>query len=1051
MKPLRSLVFAHSIATFLSLAAAARAEPTGIFLDPAASRTHIAFVAARTLYIADRKGGVARPLMRDPIAHTPRFSPDGRSLAYGGLLDGHTDLFVIPVAGGKPHRVTHTPFGKAICEWTPDGRLLFATNPFSFYRAAMQLYTVPARGGLPKQLPVAFGGEGALTPDGRWLAYTPTWQAIRSWKRYAGGMAQRIRLLDLKTGAARRLTAWHGTESRPMWRGDTLYYLSDEGPEHRLNLWRYDMKSRKRRQLTHFQEFDVQSPSMAPGPDGKGEIVFQYAGGIRSLDLARGTTKPIDIVLPVEDRKVGVRLADVGRNIPNADPSPDGAKMAVEARGDIWIAPAGEGAQKNLTHSSGVAERDPAWSPDGRWIACFSDATGEYELTLISADGSATPRTLTKLGRGFRTRAVWSPDSRRIAFTDQANQLLVCSIADGRTTVVDRDRAQQPQYAWSPDSRSIAYTRTGRNRLRALMLRRLDGGSASHSITEGMVDDSSPAFAPDGHTLYFISRRNFQPTFDVQATRYVVANADVLMAMALTADDSLASMATPVRTERGSLAGLEVTATGKPIYLHVGSDGRTSLRLVTPNPSAARDESTVLESVTEFRLSADKSHALVRTGAVVGVVDASPKQTLSRKLDASAMKTEIDLPAEWRQIYLDLWRLYRDYFYDTGMHGQDWKSIREKYRPLLAKCLTREDVNYVLGELVGELSVGHGYIVSRGDVAPFTTVDVGLLGADFEVDRGAYRIRRILRGAPWDPEGAGPLSQPGVRVSEGDYLLAVDGRPITVDKDPWSAFDGAAGRQVNLTVSSRPVIDAQAREVVVTPIGSESALREADWTERNRREVARQTGGKVGYIHVPDYNSRGAASFERQFRAQIDRQALIVDARFGQGGFLGDAFFEVLSRRPLNYVGGRYGPVEPNPKMQVLGPKCLLINGMTISAGENFASYFKIGGIGPVIGSRTWGGLVGLNGNPALIDGGYWNIPDAPFFRGNGRWMVEGWGVEPDVPVDDSPESMARGKDLQLQTAIRAMQKALAKNPGRLPSLPPHRNRTGIGVPTNER
>jgi tricorn protease len=423
--------------------------------------------------------------------------------------------------------------------------------------------------------------------------------------------------------------------------------------------------------------------------------------------------------------------------------------MAVEARGDIWVAPVGEGTPQNLTRSSGVAERDPAWSPDGRWIACFSDTTGEYELTLLSPDGSARPRTLTKLGPGFRARPVWSPDSKRIVFTDQANRLLVCSVADGRTTVVDRDPAMQPpQVAWSPDSRRIAYTRTNPNQQRALWVRGADGASPPRRLTEGMVDDSSPAFGPDGRTLYFISRRSFQPPiFDVQATRYVVANADALMAMELNSDGTPAGVPTPLRTERGSLAGLEVTADGKPIYLHVAVDGRTSLRLVTPpGASAPPDEKTVLESATEFRLSADKRHALVRSGADLGVVDTAPAQKLSRKLDAAAMKTEIDLAAEWRQIYLDLWRLYRDHFYDAAMHGVDWRSVREKYRPLLARCLTREDVNYVLGEMVGELSVGHGYIVSPGDASACSAPISRSTGARTGFGRSTAAPRGIRTG-----------------------------------------------------------------------------------------------------------------------------------------------------------------------------------------------------------------------------------------------------------------------------------------------------------------
>jgi tricorn protease len=1046
---------------------------SGLKQFPTISRTHVAFIFANDLWVAPRDGGVAVPLTDAPGMKTnPLFSPDGKSIAFSGNLEGNYEIYTITIDKGSPHRITHLPTGEGLCQWTTDGKLLFYTNSLSFNNLAMQLFTVPATGGLPTRLRVSYGGEGAISPDGEWLAYTLDWPVslMENWKHYRGGMARDIWLFNLTTNESRQITDWLGTDARPMWRAHVVYYVSDAGPENRLNIWEYNTKTGLRKQLTSFDEYDVRNPSIGPGQHDQGEIIFQYGPDLCLLDLGTGKSRVLEITIPENQREVKAARVDAAKFITTSSLSPTGDRVLLNARGDIWTLPVEKGTPRNLTNTSGVFERDPAGSPDGKWIAYFSDATGEYELYVMNSDGSSA-RQLTRSGPGFRFRPAWSPDSTRIAFVDQSNTIFIHTIAGNETRRIAADEwDSQPQVRWSPDSSWLAYNKMGENLHRSLWLYNTDTGSA-RQITSGMFDDNSPSFDPAGNYLFFDSTRNFAaPSFSANRN-FIYSNEEALIAVPLRKDVPSPLSPDPARKDRlppdklridiegfearsvrlpidgWALEGLEVTSEGNPAYVQLKIGAQRVLKVFDLK---TKKERTIAEA-NSFALSADGKHALVSTGSGLSVVDTSSDQPSPKQISLAGMNVEIDRRAEWRQLFNDQWRLYRDFFYDQNMHRMDWPLMRQRYAKMLDACMTREDVNFVLSEMAGELSVGHAY-GGGGDLEQAPRVPIGMLGADFELHNGAYRITRIYEGGSWNTNGRGPLGQPGVKVKPGDYLLAVNDKPIDINQDPWAAFVDLADKDTTITVSDKPVIDSSARKVVVKPAAADIGFRYLAWIEANRSYIARKTGGRVGYIHLPDFSTPGLNSFVTQYYGQIDKEALIIDLRWSSGGSIPDVLIKLMDPRVFNYLGGRYSKNRPTPSRIHRGPKCLLVSGMSVSAGENFAYTFRKVGLGKIIGNRTWGGFVGLNGNPGLIDGGYFNIPNAPFFEDDGTWLIEGHGVDPDIEVINDPTNLVAGIEPQLDAAIKQMTYELKIKPfvkARKPAVSRDRRR-GIVSPSEK-
>lgn len=1096
----------------------------GMLRYPDISADRIVFVYANDLWVVGREGGVAAPLASPPGEEQfPRFSPDGKSVAFVGNYDGDRDLYTVSVEGGLPLRVTHHPADEWLWDWGPDGRLWFSMNGAVSLRRQSQLFVVSPTGGLPELLPVPYGAQGALDPGSRWFAYTPNSRDHRTWKRYRGGQASDIWLFHLDTHLSRRVTTWEGTDTAPMWGNGRLYYSSDAGPAHRMNIWFFDPASGERRQVTQFRDFDIKWPAVGPGPNGKGEIIFQKGAGLFVLDLATEVTREVDVTLPGARPRLRPRRVDVSGGIAEWQLSPRGKRVLLEARGDLWTLPEKHGSPRPLTRTSGVAERDPAWSPDGRAIAYFTDATGEYELSVRSADGSGTPRSLTSFGPGFRYRPTWSPDSQMIAFHDKAGAVFVYSMESGQSTLIDTDpNGDGSSLNWSSDSRWLAYTKSEANLQSAVWLYHVPS-KETHRVTHGFFNDASPTFDRQGKYLFLISNREFTaPEYEDLGTTFVYSRTDRVLAIPLQADqappwrpksdeepvgedsvdgdadsqrssddpaaagesprgaadvaadtdaddgedssglpapapevvidlDGLERRATLLPIQRGSLASLAVSHDHKLLYVRrPEADGGEAKIQLFDLGDEKKVEKTVLTGFDSFRLSADGKRLLVRQGDRFAVVDSAPDQEVKDYAPMHNMQAVIDPREEWRQLLRDAWRIQRDFFYDPQMHGVDWPAVYDQYAGMLADCASREDVGFVIGEMIAELNVGHAYS-SGGDLDDQPRVSCGLLGCDFELvhenGHSAYRIRRIHHGAPWDVDARGPLGQPGLKVSEGDYLLAVDGVLIDPALDPWAALLGTAGQPLPITVSSIPFLDESARVVVVEPVADDSALRQRSWIEDKRRYVETKTDGRVGYVYVPDTGVNGQNELFRQFFGQRHKPALIIDERWNGGGQIPTRFIELLDRPATNYWAVRDGRDWVWPPDSHQGPKCMLINGMAGSGGDMFPALFRQSGLGPLIGTRTWGGLVGISGNPRLIDGAVTTAPRFAYYEVDGTWGIEGHGVDPDIEVIDDPARMVNGGDPQLDRAIQVMLEALANAPARVPERPKYPDRSGMGLP----
>jgi tricorn protease len=1102
----------------------------GMLRYPDVSATQIVFVYADDLWLVPREGGVATPLASPPgMESFPRFSPDGKTIAFVGNYDGNRDLYTVKTSGGVPTRVTYHPTSEILSDWTPDGKLLFFDNGLAGRNRQTQMFMVSPQGGLPEMLPVPYGAFGAISPSGEWLAYTPHTADTRTWKRYRGGMATDIWLFNLKSHAAKRATTWEGTDTQPMWQKDQLYYLSDDGPSHKLNIWLYDPSSEKHRQVTNYADFDIKWPAIGPGPKGTGEIVFQYGADLMLLDLATEKAKKVEVTIPGARPTLRPQAVDASKFIANASISPTGKRALFEARGDVWTAPAKEGSPRNLTRTSGVAERYPAWSPDGKWIAYSSDGTGEYQLTIAPADGKGETKTLTHTDKSWKANLSWSPDSKNIAYSDQTGTLYLVGIDGGDPVVVDKDPYAGdllPPAAWSHDSRWIAFARRDEDAsLPSIWLYEVEA-KAKHQVTSGMFADGSPTFDRKGDWLYFSSSRSFVPTYGELDTSFLYADTQVLLAVPLRTDvkspllaksdeegagakkkegdekkeegkkkdddkgdsgkdgdqkkddkprekveialDGFERRAIQLPPEPGVFGRLAVNEKGALIYARMpiqGSSAKPSIKIFDMFDDEP-EEKSVAEGTGNFEVSADGKKMLLMKEGGAAIVDAAANEKggpggaggkpskdgagKGDKVVTDGMIAWIDPRAEWNQLFTDAWRLERDWFYDPNMHHVDWAKVRKEYAQMLADCVTRQDVAYVIREMISELNVGHAYY-SGGDFGDEPKMSVGLLGCDFALKDGAYEISRIYHGGAWDADARGPLSEPGVDVKEGDYLLAVNGAPIDTSRDPWAAFQGLANKTIRLTVSAKPKMDADAREVVVKSTDSETDLRYRAWIEEHRAYVEKKTGGKVGYIYVPSTGIDGQSDLVRQFYGQTQKAALIVDERWNSGGQIPTRFIELLNRPVTNYWARRDGKDQPWPPDAHQGPKCMLINGLSGSGGDAFPAYFKMMQIGKVIGTRTWGGLVGLSGNPGLIDGAEVTVPTFGYYKKNGTWGVEGHGVDPDIEVLDDPSKMVDDgshavKDPQLDAAIALMLDEIAKHPYTPPKKPAYPDRSGMGV-----
>lgn len=1241
-----------SLSAVVGLLEAAQAQTTtphaGMLRYPDVSATHIVFMYANDLWVVPREGGTALPLSSPSGPELyPQFSPDGQSIAFSANYDGNRELYVLPTQGGVPMRVTHHPTFERITGWSKTNQLIFAAGGLSGQNRMTQIFTVSPQGGLPQKLPVPYGTNGALSDDGRWLAYTLHSTDGATWKRYRGGKATDIWLFDLQDKKSKKITDWEGNDTLPMWYGDYVYYLSDQGEGHRMNLWRFNTKNNRREQVTQFKEFDIKWPSV--GPDA---IVFQYGSQLRLLDLKTSQSRVVNVSISGDRPRLRTQRIDVAPFLQTMSLSPTGKRVAAGARGDVWTAPAKEGTPRNLTRTSGIAERSPSWSPDGRWIAYFSDKDGDYELYVTQSDGMGETKQLTRNTKIFKQNIWWAPNSKHLLFSDKTGSFYLHSLDTNQTVLMDKDPwgfAFAP--SWSSDSQWIAYTKgMEKSRERAIWLYNVET-KEKRAITSGMTNENTPTFDRKGDYLYYVCSLSFSPMYEDLGTTWIYAGTELIVAVPLRKDvkspylpksDEETWKEEKKEDERktildGAFSGqpdpfvalqeinplLAIQASDAPGYLKVelaqvdevsgewratasgsqipggsltltmrlkleagnqvsgtiesplGSadvtgtfnptsksltvsasvsgvvvtisatitDGKMSgtgevqgltfqisAERVGGAPKAAtqppaegakpeakpaeqkseekkiaidlegiesrgmmlpiragqftqlavndkghllftrfpargsteppaiklfdlndekREEKTVAQGASGFSLSADGKKLLVVRGAAASIQDAAAGAQ-GEPVVTTGMWSEIEPREEWRQVFHDAWRIMRDYFYVENMHGVNWEAVRAQYEKMLPDCNSREDLTFVISEMISELNVGHAYY-QAGSAEPEPGIGVGVLGCDFELSNGAYRISKIYEGGAWDVDARNPLRAPGIDIQEGDYLLAVNGVPLDTRKDPWAAFIGMADRVVTLTVSKKPTKDSDARDVLFRTLSSDSNLRYRAWIEHNRKIVEEKTGGRVGYIFVPDTGVNGQNDLVRQFMGQRGKDALIIDERWNGGGQIPNRFVELLNRPATSYWARRDGNDWVWPPDGHNGPKCMLINGLAGSGGDAFPYFFKQAGLGKLIGTRTWGGLVGISGNPGLIDGHGITVPTFGFYEKDGTWGIEGFGVAPDIEVVDDPALMWDGGDPQLDAAINHMLDELRRNPYIPPKRPAAPDRSGSGIKKDDR
>lgn len=1061
---------------------------TRMLASPAIAGETIAFVYADDVWVAGADGSHPRRLTSHPgEERNPALSPDGTLVAFTASYDGNADVYVMPVAGGEPKRLTWHPGDDVVLGFTPDGKVLFSSQRAVFTRRHSQFFTVDARGGVPAALPVPSGDMGAISPDGKFLAYTPLGERFRQWKNYRGGTASRVWILDLADLSHREVPKPKGgcNDTRPMWSGGTVYFLSDRDGE--FNLYAFDPKGGEVARKTHHEKFPIEGASA-----GAGKIIYEQAGYLHVFDPASDRDTRLKVGVAADLPEARARRVGGPKYVRSADLSPGGKRAVLEYRGEIVTVPAKKGDPRNLTETPGTHERAPVWSPDGKSIAYFSDASGEYSLHVRPQDGKGEARAYALNGSGYYERPAWSPDSKKIAFIDNTRTVRWIDLGSGKVTRV----ASEPVYGpiktltvtWSPDSRWLAYTLNNKVGFQTVWLYSLEK-QESFPLTDGLAEAGEPAFDAGGKYLYFLASTDAGPLknwFDQSFTDMPVTLVPYLVTLqaatpnpllkesdeegaeaadkkeepkkpeaekkdAKPAEKKEGSEAKPVKpvvidreglsgrivavpVEPGMIGSLAAGGEGQVYYIRQpsvrpmreqGGAGKPSLRRFDLK---TREEETLAEGVDDFRLSADHKKLLYRAGEALGIVDAGKFNKGDGAVAAvGAISVRIEPRTEWAQIFREAWRLNRDEFYAENMHGADWEAVKKKYEALLPHLATRGDLNRVIRAMLSELSVGHSYLGGGDRLYEPKAVPVGLLGADYEVHDGRFRFKTIYGGAYWDPGLKAPLTAPGVSVKPGDYLLAVDGRDVKADGEVYRHFEGTVGRRVELKVG--PHADGKdARTVVVEPIGDEDGLRNRAWVEGNVRKVHERTKGRVAYVYVPNTAGAGYTSFKRYFFPQADKEAIIVDERFNGGGQVADYYIELLRRPLVSYWATRHGEPLRSPNAAILGPKVMIVDETAGSGGDLLPWMFRKFGLGPLVGKRTWGGLVGILGFPELMDGGGVTAPNLAIFTEDG-WVVENEGVAPDVDVEQDPAAVAAGKDPQLDRAIEMALEALAKSP----------------------
>lgn len=1059
-----------------------------MFREPDVSESLIAFVYAGDIWTVSKSGGQATKLS-SPAGEEkfPKFSPDGTQIAFTANYDGNWDVYVIPTTGGLPRRLTSHGSYDQVIEWHPDGsKILFTSSRESGRQRFAQFFEISKEGGQPQKLTVPYGSLGSYSADGSKLAFNFKSRINRTWKRYKGGWAPDIWTYDLASNSSVNITNNASSDEFPMWVGDKIFYSSDDGPNARYNLWVYDTNAGTNTQITNYSEYDIHYPSAGPT-----DIVYENEGKLYLMDLASQQSQEVNVSVVTDRLAMAEKRVNVGRNMSWFDVSPDGKRIIMSARGDVFSVPAENGVTRNLTNSDGANDRTPAWSPDGKKVAYWSDASGEYQLMVYNAETSETNQ-LSNYTSGFKYALFWSPDSEKVAFVNQAMEMNYFNLKTRQTVKIDQGlfmfhgALSNYTFSWSSDSKWIAYSKENMNRNRSIHLFNTSTG-VSTRVTSEFYSDFAPTFDPDNNYLFFLTNRNVRPLYSDFDNTFIYPNSTLLAAVPLTsgADHLLAPKNDEVAVKQdeketdeesddkkknkkkkdteepdeksvkidlvdfesriillpvdgGNYGGLEAVS-GKVVFLHYPNTGSADRKSsVEYYDIEDRKVKTILGDANGFEIAANGEKIAISSGDKVAVVSIAEGQKMDKPVDMSNASMTVSPMNEWKQIFRESWRLQRDYFYDTDMHGLDWDAVGAQYEKLIEQCATRWDVNFLLGELIGELNASHTYR-GGGDLERGKRVNVGYLGVDWSQANGAYKVERIIRGASWDAEVKSPLDEVGVDIKEGDYVLAVNGIPMDISKSPYAAFQGMGDETVELTVNSSASM-TNSRKVLVKTLSSESRLRHLEWIEANRKKVEEATQGRAGYIYVRSTGIDGQNELIRQFAGQLHKEALIIDERFNSGGQIPDRFIEMLNRKPLAFWAVRDGETWSWPPSGNFGPKVMLINGWSGSGGDAFPDYFRKAGLGPLVGTRTWGGLIGISGAPSLIDGGVVTVPTFRMYDPDGEWFKEGHGVDPDIEVKENPGQLAQGNDEQLQRAITYINEQLANYQGN-PSPPAKEDR----------
>jgi tricorn protease len=1130
MVAIRKILACAILVCAFSLLLTAQPAEGRLLLFPDIHNDKVAFVYGGDIWLTSSSGGEARRVTSNPGRELfPKFSPDGKWLAFTGQYDGNYNVYLMPSDGGQPKQLTFYQ-GQAqplsdrmgvlneVIGWTPDSQnVIFLSRRDASNGWTKRPYTVSVNGGLPQPMSIEEGGLLSFSPDGNKIAYNRIFRNFRQWKRYTGGMAQDITIYDLKSNAVDGIIPHTDyTDTFPMWHGNTIYFTSDRGAEHRLNLYSYDSASKQVQQLTKFADWDCMFPSLGPNA-----IVFENGGYLYTFDLQSQQPKKLTIYVNGASDQVMKHWADASKHITDLDIAPDGKRAVFGARGEIFTVPAKEGSTRNLTNSPAAREQKVAWSPNGQWIAYISDRTGEDEIFISPQDGQGPEEEITSGHKGFMFQPAWSPDSTKIAWADKDLKLWYVDLKTKQPVEVDKAKfGEINNYSWSPDSQWIAYDKPLESGISVVYLYSLADKKISQ-VTSEMSNSFAPVFDPGKRYLYFLSDRDFNEVLGNIDFEFANPKTTRVYMVTLTADEPspfpALSDETKIKTEEpaasGTTPGPEVKTENKknkkqppspteakeekpggeksaetekkepPKVFRIDLDGIQNRIVSLAVPPAQirsfdaskdaiyyssspifglsgpipgeepaihaydlkdRKDKVLIEGAARFALSSDGSKLLYRADGGAprfGIIDAKPPDSPHKvgdgSLDLSGMRALVDPPQEWKEIYNEVWRQERDYFFEPSMNGVDWQKVHDQYAQLLPFVADRYSLTYIMAGMIGELSNSHTY-VGGGDFPDIPHVNVGLLGADYDVESasGIYRFKKIFPGENWDAQARSPLTEPGVNVKEGDYLIAINGRSLKAPQTPDELLVNTANQVVTLTVNSKPSADG-ARKVTVKPVADEYNLREYNMVETNRKKVDAMSGGKIGYVYLPDMGDAGLNAFVKEYFPQIRKEGIIFDVRYNGGGFVDQLIFERLRRALAAMESARNWESNPVPGNVFNGYMACITNHYAASDGDFFSYFFKHYKLGPLIGTRTWGGVRGIRGQMPLMDGGYITRPEFSLYGLDSQWLIENRGVQADVIVDNPPDLVFKGQDPQLEKAVDMLMQQIKANPKKLPARPP--------------